>query len=243
MPNSASINYLVGTARSRMGLQNSPTFDDQAELIPWCRDSLKQMHELLTQAWRDWYTVKRPLSLSQGRERYALPSDFRAMTAVYMIYNNGPTAYGPYREELREMSRQQWGKFTPINTIRNWPMMFRIEGPYIYFSPVATVDYRNCIELEYVPQYNGPLTDWSPIETTLPNGWEEWILLDLCLKMQVKMNLDTSDVKAQKQEVMARILMGANYRSSDPPKKKDIFQTGSGSWFMGTPGGANTWSM
>lgn len=242
--NSESVMTLVARVRTRSGEANSATFSDTSELIPWVRDSLKQIYEILTQRWVDWYTVIRPLSLSAGRERYALPSDYRAGCAVYMVYpqaNNSPA--GVYKERLQQMQRTDWGKWNYLTTYRNWPMAYRIQGTQLYMNPVPTMDYVNAVELQYVPQWRGPLTDWSSIDPVLPNGWEEWVVLDVLQKMAVKKSIDTTDILRQKSEAQNRVLTGAMNRNPDPPQMTDVYQVSSGlTWYATTPGGGS-WAI
>lgn len=242
--NSASVLTIVAEARRRFDQRNSTTFNDSIELIPWTRDSLKQIYEIVTQAWRDWYTVRRPMSLSGGVERYSLPSDVRALVGVYMVYNNGVTGQpGAYKELLHEMPRSDWGRYGTSNIWRRWPMLYRMQNKDLYFTPVPSIDYVNAIELQYVPQWRGPLLDWTPIDDVLPNGWEEWVVLDVAIKMAVKLKMDTDAFLQQKMEIQKRIVQGAASRTAEPPKKRDIYSYSRYTWYNGTPGGPATWAI
>ena len=242
--NSQSILSMVAMARTRANQQNSPLFSDQQELIPWTRDSAKQIYNILVQRHIDWYTVQRPLSLSAGREAYALPSDYQQMNAVYMVYNNGSSGLGTvYKEMLPQFQRADWGRYAYTVSGRTWPVGYRIQASNIYFTPVSRIDYNNAIELQYTPQWSGPLTDWSPFDISLPNGWDEWVVLDVMIKMGSKANLNVAEMRKDKAEVEKRVLAGASSRTAEPPKKKDIYAMSRGHWYSGTPGGAAYWAV
>lgn len=244
MPNSASVQQLVGQVRTRIDVQNAPLFSDQFELIPWVRDSHKQLYEIITQRWLDWYTIRRPMSLAAGTDSYSLPPDFRAMKAVYMVYTNtGGVANNGYREELRQFGRAEWGRYNYTATNRQWPFAYYIQNNRMLMTPVSVQDYVNAMELQYVPQYKGPVLDWTPIDPILPNGWEEWIVLDVMLKMGSKARFNVAQVQQDKMEIEKRVITGASSRSADPPQMRDVNAIPSYNWWAGTPGGPATWAL
>jgi hypothetical protein len=245
LSNSYSVASLVGTIRTRTSQINSAQFSDTVELIPWVRNSLKQLYEVLTSRWVDWYTIQRPLSLQTFVERYTLPADYRAMQAVYMVYQNAG-AGSVYREQLRGMPRSKFGRYGNLNVARRWPLLYRIEAGKLFLTPAPSADYVNAIEFHYTPQWSGPLLDWSPIDVngaTLPNGWEEFVVLDVMQKMMMKNGKDINDILKMKTEVMNRVVAGAAQRDSEPPQMRDVYDTGSNACYNGTPGGLQTWAL
>jgi hypothetical protein len=234
--NSQSVYSLIATIRQRSDMGNSATFDDLVELVPWVRQSLAQMHEILVSRWVDYYTIKRPLTIQANVERYTLPSNFRAMNAVYLLFQSGG-----YKQQLRGMSRAEMGKYGN-NLSPTCPFGFCIEANKLYLGPRPSQTYVNAIELHYTPQYRGPLLDWTTIDSELPNGWEEWVVLDVIQKMKTKINQNTDDVLRLKQDVQARVIAAAAIRNSEPPQMRDIFETNTFTWYNGSPGGLQTWA-
>jgi hypothetical protein len=170
-------------------------------------------------------------------ERYTLPSDFRSMQAVYMLFQAGQV-----RMKLTSFTREEYGPPNNGLTQARWPLKYIIQGGRIIFTPRPSADALNAVEFMYTPQWNGPLLDWSPIDMTLPNGWEEWVVLDVLQKMRTKLNLDTSDVMQAKMEMTARVIAAASKRSGDPPQMRDIYTVQTNPWYNSNPSGVGTWA-
>ena len=242
MANSQSINTLVTTIRQRSNQVNSVTFDDTTELKPWIKQSLAQLYEILVSRWNNFYTVPRVLSLLQGQDAYSLPSDFRAMVNVYLLFNNGQ-----YRQQLQLCTEEEYGKYGPqtVGTYGYWPFAYFIQRSTLFLTPAPQQDYYNAIEFQYVPQYSAPLLDYSPIDDVLPNGYEEWVVLDVLLKMNGKTRLlNGDDIARQKMDQEKRLVAAAAVRDGQAPIMKDIYLADQGStWRYGTPSGPQTWAV
>src|SRR5262245_48612768 len=48
---------LIDRARQRGEYQNDPLFHDQSELLPWCRESYKELWDIIIQAYGEDYVV------------------------------------------------------------------------------------------------------------------------------------------------------------------------------------------
>lgn len=235
MANSQSVVTLVSLIRARSDQTNSTTFDDATELRPWVKQSLLQLNEILIQQWRDYYLVRKPLSLLAGQEMYSLPPDFRAMQDVFLLYN-----YGRSRVRLRLFApnRASRSKYVIQSAA---PVAYRILRNQIWFTPIPQRDVANAIELHYTPFFHPPLLDYSPIDDVLPNGWDEWVVLDVMEKMNNKLRLDPTQTQRAKQEMLSRLLAGAHNRDGEPPVMLDVSGRKDSIVFMGTPSGPATW--
>lgn len=250
MANSSTVNTLLTTIRQRFDHVNSTTFDDTTELKPWIRDSLKQLYEIIVGRWQDWYTVPSVLTLKKYQESYQLPQNFRAMVQVYMLYTNNVVASGSptgpyYREPLMPFTMKEYGRYTSQAVyVRQWPLLYRIMNQKIYFTPTSTMDLQNAIEYWYVPQWMPPPDDDMPIDTELPNGFEEWVVADVMIKMATK--LRESDriqpLQSQKAELLDRVKSGAATRNGDAPMMTDVYNFPRWTWLNSTPGGPANWS-
>ncbi len=236
MANSQTINSLVALVRTRTDQVNSTTFDDETDLKPWIRASLAQLYELLTSRWLDYYTISRPISLLANQQSYSLPPDFRAMCDVYLLYNAGK-----YRERLQVFPPNQLGRYSNENLWRRWPMFYRIQRNQIFFTPPPDRDLANAIEIMYVPQYKAPLLDFSTIDDILPNGWDEWVVLDVMEKMNIKLRLDLTPVQQAKAQMAQRLLAASSVRDGEAPQMMDSYIYPRWTWLNGIPSGPFQW--
>ncbi len=235
MANSQSVVTLVSLIRARSDQTNSTTFDDTTELRPWVKQSLLQLNEILIQQWRDYYVVKKPLSLIANQEMYSLPPDFRAMQDVFVLYGKGS---GRFR--LRSFSPNRSVSQNYLTTAAA-PAAYRILRNQIWFSPMPQRDIANAIELHYTPHFHAPLLDYTSIDEVLPNGWEEWVVLDVMEKMHNKLRLDPSQTQRAKQEMLNRLLSGAHDRDGEPQVMVDV-RGRALAGFNGIPSGPAVWA-
>jgi hypothetical protein len=241
-----SVQTLVQLVRTRTGNLNSATFDDTTELRPWIRQSMAQLYEILCSRYLDFYTVTRPMSLNRGQTSYSLPSDFRLLGAVYMIYaNTGNPVSPPFKRKLEPATPGEAGQYAYFNgSINLWPCKYELLRQQICFYPAPSSDMTNVVEFRYTPTFNPPLLDYTPVDRTLPYGWDEWVVLDVIQKMRGKMNMDVEDLLKQKSEVISRIIAAASVRTDDAPQMTDIWDSryNYNSWLMGVPVGPAYWT-
>lgn len=237
MATGQTINSLVTKVRQRADQINSTTFDDATELKLWVRASLVQLYEIFTQRSADWYTVSVPLSLSAGQEAYSVPSDFKALSTVFALFNRGA-----YRAPLREFEHSEFGRYAnPMYAQR--PMAYRLIRNLIYIQPVPTIDAFNALELVYTPQHRGPLLDYTPIDEVMPPGYDEWVVLDVLQKMSVKTRLQNmDDILKSKGEVQARLLAGIKSRTNVAPRMRDAMAPIYGPGGSALPSGPIYWA-
>lgn len=237
MATSQSINQIVTKLRQRADQINSSTFDDATELKLWVRASLVQLHEIFTQRCTDWHTQSAPLSLIAGQEAYSVPSDFKSLGNVYMLYNGGQG-----RTKLSEFDYDDLGAFNaPI--YNQAPLRYRLIRNLIYIQPVPMVDAHNAIEITYTPQHRAPLLDYSPIDEVMPPGYDEWIVLDCLQKMAIKTRLQNmDDIIKSKGELQARLIAGISSRSDQAPRMRDAMRSRYAPGQYGSPAGPLYWA-
>lgn len=220
MPNTQTINGLVTLVRQRSDQINSSSFDDESELKPWVRGSLAQLYALLCRRAVDYYTTCRPISLMAGQEAYSLPSDFQALQDVFLLYAGGNS-----RIQLRNFGIDQFGALNSPQASVNPLYQYRIQRNLLFLQPVPTVDAYNAMEIYYTPQYRPPLIDYSPIDDVLPNGFEEWVVLDVLGKMSVKTRLQNmDDIRKTQQVIQQQIMATAQIRDSFAPVMRNAYR-------------------
>ena len=235
--NIQTINLLVARIRQRSDQINSQTFDDASELKVWIRASLAQLYDMLGQRSSDYYTTARPISLIAGRESYCLPSDFKSLADIYVLYNGGFN-----RVRMRPFSIDDFGALnTPMSA---GAYTYRLMRNMLYIQPTPQLDYYNALEMHYVPQYRAPLLDYTSIDEVLPNGWDEWVTLDVLQKMSIKARLlNMDDIIKSKQQIEARLLTSASIRDAYAPvMRMGGHDSQALSWMQGQPSGPVYWS-
>ncbi len=220
MANAATINLLVRRVRQRADQIGSATFDDATELKLWIRGALSQLYEILADRWNDFYVVNRPMSLAANAMSYALPADFRAMHDVFVIGGGGSA-----RSRLTQFAPEELAR-PPGYAAYPTPTGFRVMRDMLYILPTPQADAVNALEIWYTPEYRAPLLDYTPISDVLPNGWEEWVVLDMLLKMSHKTRLlNVEALERERAKVEARLIGHASVRVSDAAMMRDIFRT------------------
>jgi hypothetical protein len=241
MANVANINGLVAKVRQRADQINSTTYNDATELKPWLKDSLAQLYEILVSRWQDYYTIARPLSLVAGQSAYSLPADLRELDSVWMMYNAGKS-----RVQLKQFEADQMDALQRSSTFYGMGYQtykYRIMRNRLWVLPSPNVDIKNALELFYVPQYQAPLLDYTSIDDVLPNGWEEWVVLDMLAKMAVKSRLiDLAAVETLRGATERRLLAAASIRSGIAPVMRDATRRVTLYGVGGSAQGAAYWS-
>ena len=237
--NIQTINSLVARVRQRSDQINSQTFDDASELKVWIRGSLAQLYDILCQRAADYYTTCRPLSLIAGQEAYSMPSDFKSLADIYVLYNGGKN-----RLRMRSFNIDDFGALNmPGMAAGNYS--YRIMRNLLYIQPTPTADYYNALEIHYVPQYKAPLLDYTSIDEVMPNGWDEWVTLDVLQKMCVKARLlNMEDILKSKTAIENRLLTSSSIRDAYAPVMRDgSVHNGESFLTQGPPTGPIYWSI
>lgn len=217
MANIMSVNRLVTLVRQRADQINSSSYDDESELKPWVRGSLAQLYALLCRRGVDYYTTCRPISLTAGQEAYTLPSDFMSLQDVFMLYNGGTQ-----RQQLRSYSVDLHGALNQPSLYNATTYQYRLMRNLLYIQPIPQRDALNALEIYYTPQYRAPLLDYSPCDEIMPNGFEEWVVLDVLQKMSVKTRLQNmDDIVKTKALLTVQLTAGAQIRDSFAPVMRD----------------------
>lgn len=211
MASTQTINSLIARIRQRSDQLNSATFDDETELKPWLRGSLSQLYDIINQRAKDYYTTARPISLMAGQEAYSLPSDFRSLADLWVLQNGGTQ-----RLQMRNFGPDEFGQ------INAGDYRYRLMRNLLFIQPVPAADAFNALEMHYVPQYRAPLLDYSPIDEVLPDGWEEWAVLDVLQKMSIKTRLQNmDDILKSKAQIEARLIASSAIRDGFAPVMRD----------------------
>lgn len=214
-----TVSSILSAARQRSDMVGSQFVTD-AEWISYINYSYKELYDILVSKFEDYYT-KEPaytFTLATGNS-VALPNDFYKMRGLDRAVS-GTEYYTihPYTFEERNNRRRATVFRGLYPNIR-----YRIYGGKIYFTPddAANGDYR----LWYIPLASTLTATTDTVDGV--NGWEEYIIVDTCIKALTKEESDVSVFAMQKASLLKRIEeMAANRDVGETQRITDVTMGG-----------------
>lgn len=151
--------------------------------------------DLLVEAEPERYVKQADITVTASTRSYNLPSDFKVCMGVAVQDNDMPDGYSI-------LERYNWDErydYTYAQQ-KEWTR-YHIQYGRIWFHP--TPSWSGTVRIEYVP-YAEEWDDSTNIDTV--NGWDEWIVYQVCADLLGLDKEDPSYFLAKKQEVENRIL-------------------------------------
>lgn len=204
---------IITECRNRVDMLNDNFFNDTTELIPYINSSAGELYDLLVQTYDDYnlsYTSN-GLTITSGNS-VPLPSDFLKPRGVDIFLDSTQ----PY--SVRPFNFQERNRYA--NTLFRGPtgpynVKYRCQDGYLFIEPVSAAP--GTYYLWYTPVF----TPFVYVTDTLPsymsnNSWSEYIVLDVCVKMQDKLQLDSTPYERKKEPLRQRILaMSRSYAQAE----------------------------
>lgn len=182
-------------------MENSGFITD-AEFNTYINSSWKELYDLLVSAYgNDYFANPNPFAISvqNNVKLYDLPSDFYKLIGVDLVLGtNRILKLRPY--QFNERDQYQTGAYWS-SVIGNFGPRYRIVKNKIEFVPVA--DGAWTINLWYIPTANNLVLDTDVMDGV--NGWEEYVILDVCIKALNKQDLSPMAFVYQKKDMKERI--------------------------------------
>ena len=182
-----TLRQLMTRARQRAN-DNTSQFATDAELADMCSQSYAEFYDLVRGSTfgGQYYRSVENITMVAGTASYALPADFCSVISVdCFISGSGNDSMVRsamrFQEEQRNMFRfwptGGWTQVTPI--------YYDLQGPNIAFIPLPQA--AHIVGLNYVPTAKVLVSaDGDSIDSI--NGWDEWIVLDVAIKLLQKAN-------------------------------------------------------
>lgn len=206
-------------ARQRADMVYSQNISD-AELNVYLNSSACELYDLLVCDYEDYYLTSVNFTLANG-DGYTLPSDFYKLRGLDFSSGGNWIALDSFN--FNERNRN--GNLPYTSTYAG--LKYRILGDTLTITPENSCagDYR----LWYIPQLQTLVNDGDSF-TTLQR-WEEYVVVDACIKMLAKEQDDVSVHMAQKQALIQRIKAaapnrdaGAGERITDVNYSRDLWE-------------------
>lgn len=210
----------------------SGTFVTTSEANTMINASIASLYDLLSQKYGNDYFVKDPaytFSLVNGTSSYALPSDFFKLLGVdYQLASGEFITLKPFQFS----ERNQYSRSIIRGSTNAEFMRYRVRAGKLWFAPTPTV--TSTIQVYYVPLPTTLSLDADTFDGY--NGWEEYVIVDCCIKFLNKEESDVSAFMADKQALEIRIEEAAGNRDAGfSPKIVDTAGRISDQDFWGYP--------
>lgn len=230
-----ALSDLLTLIRQRSNMENNQYVTD-AELTTYINNSLAELDDILVSRYEDynWSSFLATLPSDGVSNTITLPS------TVYKVrgldYQNqgqgGPPWYTLY--QFMNNERNRWNNSlanitAPYGKMR---LSFRVAAQTIIIQPQAQAGgtYQVWFTPKYVPLVNPTDTVATYMDT---QAWIEYAVVDCCIKICNKQNLDPSAFMQEKQALRERVVNVAKNRSSAGPKRvANVRFDGDGDWSM-----------
>lgn len=237
---------LITLVQQRSNQENS-SFVSQSEIISYLNNSLAELNDILTTRYEDYdsHTFNCTLPQVSGPPNaIPVPSDCNKVRLVEFQYigGGGPDNFYPINQ-FQLPQRNRYGN-TPLNVFLPYTLAqvtYRVMGDSILIEPVASCggQYR----IWYVQKFQNLVNPTDYLSNSMDNqAWCEYAVVDACIKIFTKMNIDTTAFMQQKEELKQRIIAAASNRTlGGPPVMINARRRGRGGWGNGGWGMGSMW--
>ena len=223
-----SLSAIRDQVRQRCDMVNSQFISD-VELNSYINASFVELYDILVSRFEDYFTKYPAIAFTiVTGNTYTLPEDFYKLRALDGKFDGSDYWYGikpfNFSTDRNIRNRLIW---RPV--VGRSYLMYQILGNILYIIPEerAQCDYQ----MWYIPRATQLVNDSDVMDSV--NGWEEYVVVDACVKALTKEESDPSVFLAQKQAMLKRIEeMASNRDSGFTPKVGDAM---SGEWGYNWP--------
>jgi hypothetical protein len=203
MARNVSTADLITRIRARGDVRSNRHPD--ATLTDWMDESYAELYDLLVSANPDWFMDTDTVSVVSGTASYALPTTLHTLVGVSMPI--GSISVPVRRFNYSERTSRQTGPTDKQET------RYRMKGSNIIFKP--TPNFSATVTLDFIPVAT-LIADISGNFDGI-NGWEEYIVADVCMKAAMSDEEDYRPFATLKASARARIMDMAPTRDSNEP--------------------------
>jgi len=190
-------------ARLRADMESS-SFVTDAEVEGYVQASATWLYDLILSAWGErYFFFQDDVTTTVGKSYANLPDDFYRLLKVGWVSGTAtdPIRLEPYQDD--EEWSDYWGVTGGVWS-RNSPPRYQLRGNRLYLDPDPTS--VETLTVQYVPimpeiDDTGP----PPVAFEGVNGWDEFIIIDVAIKLRIKEESDVRDLQTERQLQMQRI--------------------------------------
>lgn len=212
---------IITLTRQRSNMENNQFVTDP-ELTTYINNSLAELYGLMVRMYEEYNlaTFQAVLPIDGVSNVISIPSQLMKLRGIdYVNFaQGGPPYYTLYQFQFPERNRDNnvlnnivspWGKVQ---------LSYRLADVGIIIQPQQQAN--GTYNVWYTPKYVNLIqpTDTLTIQMD-SNAWVEYAVVDCCVKIFNKQNLDPSGFAMEKQELKARIMAETKNRDSSGPKR------------------------
>ena len=211
-----SLSSLITSVRQRSDMENSPFVTD-GEITSYINQSAFELYDLLVQKFGDDYFVgSAPFAIATDgtSQLFPLPADLLKLVGVDLKLGASADSW----VSIKQFQFAERNRFSVPNFQNFWGLTnlrYRLVGSQIMFTPMPSAGQS--IRLWYVPRMAQLTAPTDALEGF--SGWTEYVIVDAAIKCRVKEESDTSDLRADKAALIARIEAAADNRDAGAPQR------------------------
>lgn len=197
-----------------------PTYISDSELTTMINQSIAEVYDLLVGVSQDYFLTYSDVAVVAGTATYTLPATFYKAFGVDYVRPDGV---------LVPMSKFMWPERG--NLVRNGApelTRYRVMGPDLRLEPAP--GWSGTVRFWYIPAPTKLVADGDTFDGI--SGWEEYVVLDCCVKCAAKEESDASVFMAQKAAMAERIRsLGSERDYHEADRVVDVTTTARGSYW------------
>ena len=192
-------------------------FVKDSELNTWINSSIAELHDLLITSYgADYYLDSDEISLVNGQSGYDLPDTFYKLKGVDLQNGSQAQAYS-----LRPFNFNERNNYSLYSRTIYENYKYNILGNQIKLIPKESVATGDRLTLWFHPKAITLAENTDSFDGI--NGYEEYVILDCCIKSQIKEEQDPIAYYQQKNDMKQRIIDSADNRSVGNLAITDIY--------------------
>lgn len=210
MASNVTLLQLKTRAREKADMVNSQFVSD-SELLSYINNSYSELYDILVSRFEDYYTEETSVTISPGSSTIPVPNDFYKLRGLDRN-QSGNSYYSVHKYNWKARNRRNNQLYR--TSFGRLDLSYRLVKDSIRILPEdsAPGTYR----LWYIPTYTPLAADTDVLDGV--NGFDEYIVIDVAMKMLLKEESDVSVLIAQKKAMMQRIEEMSQQRDADNPE-------------------------
>lgn len=204
-----TLGLIRAQAQQRADMVNS-NFITTAEWNAYINASYYELYDILVQKFGDDYFVASPYTYTTqvNLQFYPLPVDFYKLLGAEVQLNTGAPNSFVTLKKFQFIDRNRWSYPNIYTFYGITNMRYRINGNNLMIVPIPQAGQT--IQIWYIPRQAELINDGSIVDGV--SGWQEYIIVDACIKAWNKQESDPSVFMAQKAALLKRIEEAAENR-------------------------------
>jgi hypothetical protein len=192
---------------------------DEPQMTRMINASLAELYDLVVASNKDHYAESANISVVSGTDSYTLAADHYRLVGVD-VYDGGAW-HLMKRFNLHERNQLQDSEASDVNT------SYRVVGGALKLRPTPT--WSGTVRVWYIPappQLSLDTDTWDGI-----SGWEQYVVIDCCLKLGRKQKEDVTELVAEKTALAGRIRgLSADMDDNEPDRVRDVYLEEAGTY-------------